>query len=138
MAYSGYLIKVGPSNNLYEIPLSIIRAETYTVFKSVTDLDSYVDANGYLHRNALDHIANKVEFETVPLLTNTQFTNLMSNIQSRMTDSLERKVSVTLYIPETDSYVTQDMYMPDIKPTIYYADANKIQYNQVRLAFIGY
>lgn len=138
MAYSGYLIKVGPQNNLYEIPLSIIRAETYTVFKSVTDLDSYVDANGELHRNALEHIANKVEFETIPLLTNTQFAALMSNLQSRMTSSLERKLSVTLYIPETDSYVTQDMYMPDIKPTLYYADATKIQYNQIRLAFIGY
>lgn len=138
MAYSGYLIKVGPSNNLYEIPLSIIRAETYSVFKSVTDLDSYVDASGYLHRNALEHIANKIEFETIPLMTNSEFANLMTNLQSRMSNSLERKLSVTAYIPETDSYVTQDMYMPDIKPTIYYADDTKIQYNQVRLAFIGY
>ena len=137
MAYAGYLIKVGS----YTIPLSLIRAETYTVFKSVTDLDSYVDANGLLHRNALDHIANKVEFETVPMLTNTQFASLMTNLYNNMTtdeDKKERKASVTLYIPETDTYVTQDMYMPDIKPTLYYADATKIQYNQVRLAFIGY
>lgn len=134
MAYAGYLIKVGS----YTIPLSLIRAETYTVFKSVTDLDSYVDANGLLHRNALDHIANKVEFETVPLLTNAQFSSLMTNLYAQMSSTLERKASVTLYIPETDTYVTQDMYMPDIKPTLYYADATKIQYNQVRLAFIGY
>ena len=138
MAYSGYLIKVGPQDNQYEIPLSILRAETYTVFKSVTDLDSYVDANGELHRNALEHIANKVEFETIPLLTNTQFAALMSNLQSRMTSSLERKLSVTLYIPETDSYVTQDMYMPDIKPSMYLASDTEIKYNPVRLAFIGY
>lgn len=138
MAYAGYLIKVGPQNSLFEIPLSIIRAETYSVFKSVTDLDSYVDGDGFLHRNALDHIANKVEFETIPLLTNTQFADLMTNLYSKMTNTTERKLSVTLYIPETDSYVTQDMYMPDIKPTIYFADATKIQYNQIRLAFIGY
>ena len=138
MAYAGYLVKVGPSNDLYEIPLSILRAETYTVFKSVTDLDSYVDGNGELHRNALSHIANKVEFETIPLMTNTQFASLMSNLYNRMSNTLERKLSVTLYIPEIDDYVTQDMYMPDIKPTLYYADQNKIQYNQIRLAFIGY
>lgn len=138
MAYAGYLIKVGPQNSQYEIPLSILRAETYTVFMSITDLDSYVDANGELHRNALDHKANKVEFETVPLLTNTQFADLMTNLYSKMTNTAERKLSVTLYIPETDSYVTQDMYMPDIKPTLYYADSTKIQYNQIRLAFIGY
>lgn len=134
MAYAGYLVKVGT----YTIPLSLIRAETYTVFKSVTDLDSYVDANGLLHRNALDHIANKVEFETIPLLTDKQFASLMSNLYGQMSSQLERKASVTCYIPETDSYVTQDMYMPDIKPTLYYADATKIQYNQIRLAFIGY
>ena len=134
MAYAGYLIKVGN----YTIPFSIMRAETYTVFMSITDLDSYVDANGLLHRNALDHVANKVEFETVPLLDNTQFAELMSNLYSQMTVPKERKASVTLYIPETDSYVTQDMYMPDIKPTLYFADDTMIQYNQVRLAFIGY
>lgn len=134
MAYQGYLIRVGS----YTIPLSLIRAETYTVFMSITDLDSYVDANGLLHRNALDHVANKVEFETVPLLDNTQFADLMNNLYANMTIQKERKASVTLYIPEKDAYVTQDMYMPDIKPTLYYADGSKIQYNQVRLAFIGY
>ena len=134
MAYAGYLIKVGT----YTIPLSIMRAETYTVFMSITDLDSYVDANGFLHRNALDHIANKVEFETIPLMDNTQFASLMANLYAQMTETKERKASVTCYIPEIDDYVTQDMYMPDIKSTLYYADDSKIQYNQVRLAFIGY
>ena len=137
MAYSGYLIKVGT----YTIPLSIIRAETYSAYKSVTDLDSYVDGNAVLHRNVCEHIAHKIEFETIPLLTNTQFADLMSNLYSQMAsdqEKLERKVSVTAYIPETDDYITQDMYIPDIKPEIYFADANKIQYNQVRIAFIAY
>lgn len=134
MAYQGYLVKVGN----YTIPLSLIKADSYSVFMSITDLDSFVDANGYLHRNALDHIANKAEFETKPLLSNTEFADLMSNIRSNFTVARERKASVTLYIPETDSYVTQDMYMPDIKPSMYLASNTEIQYNAVRLAFIGY
>lgn len=134
MAYAGYLIKVGT----YTIPLSIIRAETYSPYKSVTDLDSYVDANGELHRNALDHIAYKIEFETIPLLTDVQFGDLMSNLYAQMSNQLERKASVTAYIPEINDYITQDMYMPDIKPVLYYADGEKVQYNQIRLAFIGY
>lgn len=134
MAYAGYLIKVGS----YTIPLSIIRAETYSPYKSVTDLDSYVDANGELHRNALDHIAYKIEFETIPLLTDVQFGDLMSNLYAQMSNQLERKTSVTAYIPEINDYITQDMYMPDIKPVLYYADGEKVQYNQIRLAFIGY
>ena len=134
MAYAGYLIRVGS----YTIPLSLIRAETYSVFMSITDLDSYVDANGVLHRNALDHVANKVEFETIPLMTNTEFASLMNNLYAQMTATAERKAVVTCYIPEIDDYVSQDMYMPDIKPSIYYADDSIIQYEQVRLAFIGY
>ena len=134
MAYAGYLIKVGT----YTIPLSIIRAETYSPYKSVTDLDSYVDANGELHRNALGHIAYKIEFETIPLLTDVQFGSLMSNLYAQMSNQLERKAEVTAYIPEINDYITQDMYMPDIKPVLYYADGEKVQYNQIRLAFIGY
>lgn len=134
MAYNGYLIKVGG----FTIPLSIIRAETYSPYKSVTDLDSYVDANGVLHRNALEHVAYKIEFETIPLLTDTQFGDLMSNLYAQMSNQLERKASVTAFIPEINDYITQDMYMPDIKPVLYYADGEKIQYNQIRLAFIGY
>lgn len=132
--YQGYLIKVGT----YTIPLSVIRADSYIVFRSVTDLDSFVDANGVLHRNALDHTANKVEFETVPQMNNTEFAALMSNIRSQFTAPKERKASVTCYIPEIDDYETQDMYMPDIKPQMYLASATEIKYDAVRLAFIGY
>lgn len=134
MAYSTFLFKIGT----YEFPRSLIKAESYSVYKSVTDLDSYVDANGELHRNALEHLAYKVEFETVPMLTNTQFSALMSDIYGQFTNQLERKALCTLYIPEIDDYVTCDMYMPDIKPQMYFADNSKIQYQSVRFAFISY
>ena len=134
MAYEGYLIKVGN----YKIPHSYIGAETYTVYKNTQDLDSYRDADGKLHRTALSHTPNKVEFETVNMLDNKQFATLMSNIRKNYTNEDERKASVTLYIPESDSYVTQDMYMPDIQPQIYFADSKTIKYQPIRLAFIGY
>lgn len=134
MAYAGYLIKVGD----YTIPHKYIRAESYSPYRNIQDLDSFRDADGLLHRTALEHIPNKVEFDTVPMMTNTEFAELMGNIQANFTNALERKASVRLYIPETDSYVTQDMYMPDVKPTLYFADEKKILYNAVRLAFIGY
>ena len=34
------------------------------------DVDDYTDANGYLHRNAVELKALKVEFETRAMLTN--------------------------------------------------------------------
>lgn len=134
MAYEGYLIKVGN----YKIPHSIIKADTYKVLESVQDIDSFTDNDGILNREVLEHLKPKVEFETKNLLTNTQFAELMSNIRANYTIAKERKAEVTIYIPEKDYYTTQSMYMPDIEPQIYFADSKKIQYNPIRLAFIGY
>ena len=134
MAYNGFLIKVGD----YIIPFKYMKSESYMAYRSIQDLDSYRDANGELHRTALTHVPNKVEFETPAMLTDVSFTDLMSNIQRNYINVNERKASVTMYVPETNEYVTQDMYMPDIQPKMYHADKNIIQYKPIRLAFIGY
>ena len=106
MAYSGFLIKVGD----YIIPANkYIKADSYSVYRNIQDLDSYRDANGFLHRNVLSHVANKVEFETPAMINNVEFANLMKNIQRNYMSSLEeRKALVTLYIPEIDDYVILD------------------------------
>lgn len=134
MAYQGYLIKVGN----YTIPTSVMRAETYKALYSTLDLDSTRLADGTLRREVLDHHVGKVEFETLPLMDNVQMTNLLTGIQNNYTNALEKKANVTFYVPETDSYITQEMYVPDITFTMYLADSQKIQYEQTRIAFIGY
>lgn len=136
MAYAGYLVKIGN----YTLPYKYIKFDSYSVFMSVTDLDSYRDANGVLHRNALQHRPNKCEFETRAMLDNDDVALLMANIRANYTNEAERRALVTLYIPELDDYVTQDMYMPDIQFSIYRhnKDTGKLQYNPIRLAFIGY
>lgn len=143
MAYSGSLIKIKGANGHgdYDVPLRIIKADTYQVYRTIVDLDSYRDADGNLHRQAIDHVPCKVEFETVPMLTNMEFADLMSEFQKRYTVAKERKLVCEIYIPETDSYVQQNMYMPDIQPKIYWANISGnafIQYDAIRLAFIGY
>ncbi len=133
MAYAGYLIKVGD----YTISAKkFIKANSFSAYANVQDLDSYRDADGVLHRNALPHVPIKVEFETPAMLTNKDFAELMSNI--KFTNPAERKANVTVYVPEYDDYVTQEMYMPDIKPTMYGNYGGVIHYNSIRLAFIGY
>lgn len=134
MAYSGWLIKVGD----YKIPHSWIRAETYQVTKNGQDLDSYRDANGELHREALEHWIAKAEFETPPLKTNYDVAEFMGNISKNYINTVEKNALVTVYIPEIDDYVTQKMYVPDITFTPYYSDDKIIKYNQFRVAFIGY
>jgi len=134
MGYEGYLVKVGN----YIIPKSFISAETYNVTRNGQDLDSTRDENGELHRDALDHFVIKVEFETVPLLTDVQMESVLSQIRSQYTNVTEQKLNAKVYVPMLGTYVEQEMYLPDIKFGIYYADEQKIQYLKTRFALIGY
>lgn len=134
MAYNGYLIRLGT----YSIPLSVIQASSYKVTRASQDYDSYRDANGTLHRFALDNFVPKVEFNIRPMLTNTDIAEIMENIRNNMTNAVERSFNASIYLPETDSYIEQKVYMADFSPEMYYADGTKIQYKSFRMAFIGY
>lgn len=134
MAYQGYLLKVGNT----KIPHSYMRAETYKALLSTNDLDSYRDANGLLHRTALEHKVGKVEFETPPLLTDTEMAQFLNYFQSNYIDAVEKNLYVEFYVPELNDYLVQKMYIPDINFTMYFADENKVQYNQTRIALIAY
>lgn len=101
------------------------------------DLDPWTDANGYLHRNAVELKALKVEFETPAMLTNFDFADLMTNIRHNFLNERARECYITAYIPEYDSYVTQLGYMADITPQIYGNYGGMIHYNAIRFAFIG-
>lgn len=134
MAYNGYLLKIGD----YTVPMKkFIRADTYKVYVNMQDYDPWTDADGYLHRNAVELKAMKVEFETPAMLTNKTFEEFMSNIRRNYVNETARECMVEAYIPETDSYVTQKCYMADIQPQIYGTYGGKVTYNAIRFAFIG-
>lgn len=134
MAYSGWLLKIGD----YMIPADkFIKAESYKVYANMQDIDDYTDANGYLHRETVDLKAIKIEFETPPMLTNTEFSELMRNIRANFTIPKARQCMITAYVPEYDDYVTQTGYMADFQPQIYGTYGGAIHYNSIRLAFIG-
>lgn len=131
MAFQGYLIKVGS----YTIPLSYMKLESYSSKPDQRqDLDSYRDANGYLHRTVLPHTATKIEFET-PYMRMTDFQKLLQGIRSNYTNSLERRCSITYYDDETDSYKTGTFYLPG---TMEYKMYNAEIYAPSRFAFIEY
>lgn len=136
MGFSGYLLKVGN----YEIDgYKYINYADYNVTWNSQDLDSYRDANGVLHRNALSHRVAKVEFELREGLTNDEVATFMGNISSNYTNAVERKASVKVFVPELNDYVTQDMYMSDPQFKIRRIDRNNvIRYEKTRIAFIGY
>ena len=137
MAFNGTLLTVGSYAITGE---KYINYDKYSATLNIQDMDSYRDANGVLHRNALEHVPLKVELETRDNLTNTDMGEFFGSIRSNFTDASQRKVSVTAYIPELDDYVTQDCYMPDpqFKIKRIDPDTNTIYYGSVRFAFIGY
>ena len=81
MAYSGFLLKIGN----YTFPQKYIKAESYSAYVNMQDLDPWTDANGFLHREAVELKALKVEFETPAMLTNVELTEIMNNIKANYT-----------------------------------------------------
>lgn len=133
MAYNGYLLKIGN----YIFPHEYIKADTYVPYLNMQDLDPWTDANGYLHRTAVELKAFKIEFETVPMLTDTQLTGIMRGFLNNYVSEVARTFDVTAYIPETDTYITQRAYLADFQPQIYGIFDNVIKYEPIRFAIIG-
>lgn len=134
MAYSGFLIKVGN----YTVPFCYINASKYKTGIKGQDLDSYRDANGILHREALVNVAIKAEWETPGNIEEKTLRPLMDNIRRQYSNQTEKKALVTAWMPEIGEYVTMDCYMPDVEYTIDYANEKTVKYSSFRLAFIGY
>lgn len=140
MAFSGYLIKVGPSGSEVEIPLKYMRAETYTVTPNQRlEWSAERDVTGVLHRETVANQPPKIEFST-PLMTNSDINALNTIISAAYSVAAERKLRVTYYDPESDSYKSHECYMPDVNYTIRNVDTvkNVINYEELRYAFIGY
>lgn len=134
MAYSGFLLKIGD----WEFPLHLIKADSYSPYVNMQDVDPWIDEDGYLHSNPVELKAVKIELETKNMLTNTQFyQEIMTNIQRNYVSEVGRTCYITAYIPEYDSYVTQLARLADFTPKIYQATKDGLKYNSVRLAFIG-
>lgn len=134
MAYNGWLLKIGD----YIIPADkFIKAESYQAYVNMQDVDPWTDANGYLHRNAVELKALKAEFETPAMLTNAELTELMSNIDENISDKIGNGCYITAYIPRYDKYYTQYGYMADIQPQIFGVFDEVIKYNSIKFSFIG-
>lgn len=137
MSYSGFLIKIN-GNGDYNIPLQYMDEKSYSSTLPVLDMDSYRDANGVLHRDAIIQVP-KVKIKTIPL-SNTQLADLWGNIRARYTNGMEKRVTATVYIAELDDYITQSFYIPDVELSIQSINrkTNKITYEPFELKFDGY
>lgn len=138
MAYNGYLLKLSNgSGKSYTFPHEFIKAESYSAYDNMQDVDPYTDANGYLHRNPVELKAFKCEFETVPMLTNKQLKSIMNGIESVLVEPNGRQLYINAYLPTKDAYIEQYGYLADCTPQIYAVWDDVIRYNSIRFAFTG-
>lgn len=132
--YSGFLLKIGDE----KFNMKYIKEKTYTAYASVQDLDSYRDADGELRRFPLPHVPIKVEFETIPL-TGAQYAEIMAMMRRNYTNTLERKLPITAFLPEYNDYISQDAYLVEPQPKVNIIRNNTdVQYDSLRIAFVGY
>ena len=136
MAFTGSLLKSGND----EFPVQHIYKESYKVVPNRRqDLDPYRDANGKLHRNTLSHTASTIEFQTKPMWNN-EFETVMAWLRNHYSIASEKKISLTYYCPDTNSYSTGNFYVPVIEITMNYVDTTnkKILYESTTIEFIEY
>lgn len=136
MSFSGYLISIdGHTEDLEKY----IVDESYHVSKKPLDLDSKRDGDGKLQRNVLDHVPYTVNF-SIRRVNNTQLQEFLNIIRSAYTLARERKLNLTFYDPETDDYITQEVYIPDPDFNVERIDRakNEIYFRPTQIKFIGY
>lgn len=132
--FSGFLLKIGDT----EFPLKYMNTKTYTTTPLVRqDLESYRDANGYLHRDVLPHKPTKIEFTTPPI-ENKDVVEINALFRENFINEAERKLNITYYNMETDQYLSCEAYMPDTSYVINNILNGVVYYDPIRLAFIEY
>lgn len=140
MAFNGKLLELKINNSYTEFPTSLINAESYKVTPDQRmEASANRAASGKLIRSTLSHTASKIDLNTI-ILTNTQLATIEALLTSAYTNSLQRKLTLRYYVPQSDSYKTGTFYVPDVDYDILRIekDKNIVWYNSVRYAFIEY
>jgi hypothetical protein len=133
MAYAGYLLKV----NGVIIPNKYILMGSYKPTPhQETDLDSYLDGDGYLDRSVLPHDRTKIEFNTIPYMTLSD----KMEMQTLLPTSRKKRIKLTVeyWDDENNSYDIGDFYVPPIEYIINDASDTDIIYDSLRIALIQY
>ena len=150
--YRGYLIKVIglPDEDImaksrsvsdetedYIFPMEYIVEKSYTAVYSVLDADASRNGVGDLIRKT---IPKKKAHCSIQLraLNNTQFAEIFTNLEDRYIIRKERKLELSIFVPEKNGYVNDFFYIPDPQPTISRIEGDTVYYEPYELEFIGY
>lgn len=134
MEYRDYIVKVGS----YKIPMDFIEAKSCKPVIHGQDLNSYVNANGVLKRNALKNKKPTIEWDVPTPIKESEFRPIMDEIQKQFIDSDEKSAEVTAFFPEIGKYETFKCYQPDLEIEIDSFGKDEIIYSSITIKFIAY
>lgn len=143
MAYQGYLVKIKAISGSstadwdYIVPMSSIVYESYKATYSVLDEDAKRSGKGKLKRTTYPHKVAHCKF-TFREMNNTQLFSILELIQLHYTKKRQKKVKASIWVPETNSYVEDYFYIPDIEFTLLRVEGNKLIYAPTEVELIGY
>lgn len=130
--YEGFLLKFGGS---------ILPNKYFLEYSSTPDqrLESSAERDnlGALHRATLPNGKTSITFSTHTMSLDEKI-QFQSIINSAMVFESQRKVSVTYWNDETNTYKTGYFYIPDIEYQAMDADADTIRYNPITVELIEY
>lgn len=131
--YQGYLLKFGNT----VIPNSYFIEYSSTPNQRLDSEEDNTDNTGKLRRFVLKHTRSRIAF-TVRSLTLSEKIAFQNLIGSGITNSRERKATVTYWNDESNSYSQGEFYIPDITFTVDDADSNTIRYQPFNYELIEY
>ncbi len=134
--YNRFLVKIGN----YDFPMKYIAAETYDIAPDQRqDEEPWRDGDGELNREVLSNMPAAITFSTIAGMTNSEVAAIFGKIRENYVNEKERKVLVTFYNPETDSYPNPVyMYIPNLHFPIDYIDESTIYYKEITIELVGY
>ena len=99
------------------------------------DLDSFTDANGLTHRNAVEHTKTNISIKTLDIDWD-EMDSIMENIQSNYINYLERDAMCEYYDSETRTYKTGHFYLD---PSVTFpVKTFGVKYGEMTWTFIEY
>jgi hypothetical protein len=135
MAFEGYLMKAFGKT----FPHKYIQLSTYQTTPSQRqDLDSYQDSKGNLHRTVVPHDRSKIVFKTMDNLKLAEKQEIQAFFNGAMTNARERKISLTYWNDESNTYAMGSFYIPDVTYPIKRIMGNDIVYDSVEYHLIEY
>lgn len=138
MAFQGYLLK--ENNTDTEFPLKYIKWESYdSTPNQREEIKAYRDENTRnLTRVTAAGQKTKINFTTVPGLHLKDKKIIQKWFTDAESNHRQRKINITYWNDESNSYKTGDFYRPDITFTIRKVLSNDLIYNELSITLVEY